>query len=555
MNEQQTVAVKRSLKVKFTFLIAVLILIVLAGNWFSFQQSKKILLKEIETRGIWITRNLVYSAWYGVEKEDKKLLEDLIKETLYEDDVMYVIIVNHNDEIMYSKSKHTEQTFILPDTIRQVPCDSQEPIVYSYVTHDQQLYDVRTPIIRKSSQLTVEDNLTSEPKAENNTGQSGPQPTSQTVCLGTLHIGISLKNLDIKLTQILSIFLLLSVFIIFIGVSGYKIASRMLVTPILQMAETATQISKGDLRQTIEITSSDEVGVLEIALSRILKASKAIAARLQKACEQIKIASDEMLSMSEEQSSVSQKQSASIYHISKTIEEIADSSRAIAENSDSVAKIAEATLQATRNVEGTVKNTINSMQEIKAQVGKNSERVVHLGEKISQIGTVVKMINTIADQTKLIAFNASIEAAGAGETGGRFSIVATEVRRLANTVVESLEEIRTLVSSIQSATRELILSSETGIRKANQGSALIAETGKTLQQIMGMVDKTTQSAKEISISTQRQQAEHGRIVGEIKEIADGSEQSVDMSKRTTEIAKELRALAAELDAVVQNFIT
>jgi methyl-accepting chemotaxis protein len=415
--------------------------------------------------------------------------------------------------------------------------------VYSYITHDEQLYDVRAPITRKGSQWSTGDGLTPE------------SLSSQIVCPGTLHIGLSLKNLDTKLAQILGLFLLLSVFIIFIGIAGYGIASRMLVTPILQMAEIATRMSKGNLPQTIEITSSDEIGVLEMALARILEASKTGTVRLKKACDQIKIVSNEMLSMSEEQSSVSQKQSASIYHIKKTIEEIAGSSRVIAENSDNVARIAEATLQAIQEVEETVKKTITGMQAIRDQVGKNSERVGHLGEKVSQIGNVVKMINTIADQTKLIAFNASIEAAGAGETGGRFSIVATEVRRLANTVVESLEEIRELVSAIQTATSELILSSETGIRKADQEAALIVETGKTLQDIMGMIDKTTRSAKEISISTQRQQTEHNQIIEEIKEIADGSEQSVDMSTRTTEIAKELRALAAEMDATVQNFMT
>jgi methyl-accepting chemotaxis protein len=555
MDEQQTAMVKRSLKVKFTLLIVVLVIFFLAGNWFSFQQSKKILLQEIETRGIWIARNLAYSVGYGVGKEDERLLDELIEGILHEDDVMYVVIVNQNDEIMFSKSKQPEQTFMLPDSLRQVSCDSEEPIVHTDIMYDQQLYDVRTAIVQRGSQQNNEDNLTEEQQEENNVKQASQATTSQLVCLGTVHIGMSLKNLDKKLTQILSTFVLLSVFIIIVGVIGYRIASRMLVIPILQMADVATQISKGDLRQTIEITSSDEVGILETALSRILEASKIIAARLKAACDKVKIVSDEMLSISEEQSSVSQKQSASIYHISRTIEEIANSSRAIAENSDSVAKIAEATLQATRDVEETVKDTITGMKEIKDQVGKNSERVVHLGEKISQIGNVVKIINTIADQTKLIAFNASIEAAGAGETGGRFSIVATEVRRLANTVVESLEEIRDSVSSIQSATSELILSSETGIRKVNQGAALIAETGTTLQQIMEMVDKTTQSAKEISISTQRQQAEHGQIVEEIKEIADGSEQSVDMSKRTTEIAKELRNLANKLDTIVQNFIT
>ena len=523
MDEQHTISVKWSLKVKISLLIVTLILVVLIGNWFSFQQSKKILFKEIETRGIWIARNLAYSV--GILPEDPSLLNKFVAGALHEDDVIYVVMVNQHDDIVSSTSKFPEQTFILPDALRQAPCNSPEPIVSAYIMSHQQLYDVRFPIVQNSD------------------------------CRGTIHIGVSLKSLDEKLTHILLIFLLLNGFIILIGVLGYRITARLLVSPILTMAEVATRVSEGDLRQTIAITSYDEVGVLEVALSKILEASRAIAARLQKACDQIKIASDEMLKMSEAQSSVSQKQSASIYHISKTIEEIATSASVIADNADRVAKIAETTLQATQAVEATSQHTIMGMQEIQDQVEKNSERVVHLGEKISQIGNVVTMINTIADQTKLIAFNASIEAAGAGETGGRFAIVATEVRRLADTVVEALEEIRELVVSVQSAANELMLSSETGIRKVKEGVALIAEIGNTLQQMTAMVDQTTQSAKEISTSTQQQQAEHGQIVAEIKEIADGSGQAVEMSKRTTEIAKALRDLAQELDAAMQNFIT
>jgi methyl-accepting chemotaxis protein len=295
--------------------------------------------------------------------------------------------------------------------------------------------------------------------------------------------------------------------------------------------------------------------MLQTALARILQASTEVAERLKAASNQIQIASDEILQMAEDQSEVAQKQSQSIYQISGTIEEIAVSSKTIAHNSDHVASMAEETLAATLNAEDIMEKTITGMDEIKEQVGKNSERVGHLGEKISQIGNVVKVINTIADQTRLIAFNASIEAAGAGEAGGRFSIVATEVRRLANTVVEALEDIRASVASIQSATSELILSSETGIRKTNQGMQLVNNAGSILQQIMEMLDNTTRSMKEISISTQQQQAEHGRIVEDIQDIISGSEQSVHMSGRTTEIAKALRTLASELDEAVQQFMT
>jgi methyl-accepting chemotaxis protein len=525
MDEQYDAIVHRSLHVKFTFLLVILLLSILVGNWLSFQQAKRILFRELETRGSWMVRNLSYNAGYAMAVNDKNVLHELLDGVLREQDVVYVVLVNPQRDMLFLTSKLAKQPLIFPEITRQVLCDRETPLVHSHLLNSQQVYDVGLRIV------------------------------SKTTCLGTVHLGVSLSNLDRELTQLLLTFLGFCLFVIVIGVISYGVTSRILVAPIVRMAEVAMRISTGDLRQTIEITSEDEVGLLEAALLRILVASRAIAGRLKHACEQIKTASDEMLSMSEEQSGVSQRQSASIHQISTTIADIARSSTLIAKQAENVAKVAETTLQATHDIDQTVKNTMTGMQDIKEQVEKNAERGVQLGEKVSQIGNVVKMINTIADQTRLIAFNASIESSGFGEADGRFTVVATEVRRLANTVVEALADIRQAVSSIQSATSEVILSSETEIRKVYQGVEFIAETGKTLQRIIELIDRTTQAAKDISIATRQQQDEHGQIVTEIKDIASGSEQSVTMSTRTTKIAKELRALANELDEAVQNFVT
>jgi methyl-accepting chemotaxis protein len=200
-----------------------------------------------------------------------------------------------------------------------------------------------------------------------------------------------------------------------------------------------------------------------------------------------------------------------------------------------------------------VKNTMENMEEMREQTVKNTEQVVLLGEKIAQIHNIIKIINTLADQTKLIAFNASIEAAGAGEAGSRFSIVAAEVRRLADTVVESVGEISSSVLSIQNATNELILSSETGMRKVNQGAMLIAESGQAIQQMTALLENITTSAREISRSMQHQFTENGKMVLQgIQEISDKTEQVIETHQKAHETARELHALAKELDETVHQ---
>lgn len=556
MDEQPLRTVRLSLKIKFTLMIALLTLIIIAGNWISFQQSKNVVLQELETRGIWIAQNLAYDTWYGVLTQNKGWLSELTEGVMHEEAIVYVALIKKNGDVLIAKSQETgEHTTFLPAR-SQHACETPAPHISSRILFGEQVSVIEVPIIRQEMAWQMTRDGTFSLERENTGGSAVPEASFVSSCLGTVQLGLSLKNVDYKLTRILLTFVLLSVVVIGIGILCYVVASRILVSPILHMADVAIRISEGDLRHTMSIVhSQDEVEILETALLRILNAFRRIAGQLKNACAQMTVASDDMLGMAEELSSVSQRQSASIYHLSENLEANAEASQTIAENSNSVAGIAEATFLATRNVKDTVRNTMTSMHEIRQQTEKDSERIVYLGEKVSQIGNVVTMINTIADQTRLIAFNASIEAAGAGETGGRFSIVATEVRRLANTVMEALEEIRDLVSSIQSATSELILASETGIRKVNQGVTSITETGQTLQQIINMIDSTTRSAKEISVLTQRQQTEYEKSVQEIKEIADSSEQSVDMSKRSTHIARELRTLADELDAIIHNFLT
>jgi methyl-accepting chemotaxis protein len=555
MDVQQGVPLKRSIKTKFSLLICVLVVIILVGNWYSFQISKNMIREEMKTRGISTARNLSYSTYHGVISGDKSLLNELSEDVLLEDDLRYVVILDKHDNMLVSKSKYNQRSFTLPEAIRYISCDNRTPVVNSYMMDDERLYNVGIRIIRQNQNIQIGDNTFPESGENRSKELGGEEKTPQQICLGTVHIGMSLKNMDSKLNYIMLIMGLVTIFVGLIGAVGSRILSQTLVNPILRIAEVAIKISKGDLRQTIEVTSNNEVGVLEAALSQILQSLNMIATRLQNACEQIKLTSDEILRMSEEQATVSQRQAISIYQIAQTIEDIAKTSKHISNNAGSVVEAAESTLQSTQKVEKTVRKTIAGMEEIHEQVGKNTERVVLLGEKIAQINNVVKIINTIADQTKLIAFNASIEAAGAGEAGGRFSIVATEVRRLANTVVESVEEIGNSVSSIQTATSELTLSSETGIRKVNQGAALITEIGNTLQEMMTMFEKTTKSAKEISDSMQKQQTDNELIVNGIEEISGGSEQSVETSKKTNEIAKELRTLAEELDATVHQFVT
>jgi methyl-accepting chemotaxis protein len=349
---------------------------------------------------------------------------------------------------------------------------------------------------------------------------------------------------------------LLCAYVIGVGVIGYILARQQITRPISRMTRVMQRMMQKDFREYSDPPlSRDEIGVGVRILSKLLKRTRHTIFGLKNTGTQISAASRENVNTAKELLETSQRQSGALAHISNAFETGAASCNTIAEHAECVASQAETVLESTQKIAHMIAQIMSAMQDLCGQTDRNSKRIGQLGEKFSQIGSVVKIINTIADQTRMIAFNASIEAAGAGESGGRFSIVATEVRRLANTVVESLEEIKELVASIQSATSELTLSSETGTRKVRQGMTLIGETETTVQQVLETIEAVVHTTRDIAHTTRQYQEEHQTMLNEMSEFTDGLQDITAISSQAVELADEMQELAQTLERTLQDIQT
>jgi methyl-accepting chemotaxis protein len=176
-----------------------------------------------------------------------------------------------------------------------------------------------------------------------------------------------------------------------------------------------------------------------------------------------------------------------------------------------------------------------------------------LGEKAHQIGAVMDLIDDIAAQTKLIAINASIEASAAGESGQRFGVVAGQVRRLADNVGQSTDEIRVRVREIQTAINELAIAAEHGTKQIDQGVALSRTTQQALDKIATSADQTSISAQQISISTRQQQTAVGQVVEALHNLSVEVDRVAASSHQTTAIVVDLGHLAQTLNDLVALF--
>lgn len=322
---------------------------------------------------------------------------------------------------------------------------------------------------------------------------------------------------------------------------------------IIRILDIVEAVDRGDLSREIKSIGQGEIVQLSDSINKMLSELRKLIKQVQEVGLHLGSAGNELFATAQQLSTGSTEQASSIAEITATVEELATTSGQIAENSDSVVKVAEEAFRSVRGGQESVNNVINNMVDIRDKVKEGCKRILALGEKSQRIGDVLEIINHIADETKLIAFNAAIEASRAGEFGKGFSVVAVEVRKLAENVVESTKTIKEIVSEIQSLANSSVMATEEQTRKVEQGVELTQKAGESISEILDMVEHTTKSAKQISIATQQQRTASEQIVQTMREVAEVSKQSAAGSKQTANAASELSTLAEDLKQMIGKF--
>lgn len=245
--------------------------------------------------------------------------------------------------------------------------------------------------------------------------------------------------------------------------------------------------------------------------------------------------------------------SSSVVEISSTMEEFTSTASQIAQHSQAVVERADKTLEDTKHGASEVENLTFKIIDISATIQSNLDEIVELGRKSKEINKIMEIINNIANQTKLIAFNAALEAASAGEAGKRFGVVAVEIRRLADSVVESTAEIEGRITEILDSVNRLVMSSEKSAQLIQEGQDYASHTVSMLIESVDGVDETTSAARQISLSTQQQQIASSQVVVALRDIEQGVRFSSDAVHKANVVTGELAALADQLRNMIIAF--
>jgi len=348
----------------------------------------------------------------------------------------------------------------------------------------------------------------------------------------------------------------LILFVVVVALLISYLIYRMIAQPVAEMLALAQAIAGGDLTPVDAYPDprrKDELARLHAALIQMLENLRDIITGIRRAALQLGSAAEQVQATLHEQVGAANKSAAAVTETTSTMEELAIIAAQIADRAQEVVEDAAETQQMAQNGAQAVADTVAKLDEIRQANESNVREILTLGRKSRRIGEVMELIDNIAARTRLIAFNAALEAAAAGESGRRFSIVAMEVRRLADNVVESTGEIRERIGEIQAATNALVLASEQEAKRIAEGVARGREARRSLDEILESAESTTTAAEQISLSTRQQRTAAEQVVEAVRSIQADSRAVAQGSAQASQVIAELVDLAADLQRTVAQF--
>ena len=339
------------------------------------------------------------------------------------------------------------------------------------------------------------------------------------------------------------------VLIVFVGV----VIVRAIRHGVTQLEQGAARLANGDLTSRIHLNGKDELsGVAQVFnkmtvdFGGLIKHIHDSSGGLTTEADKLSSIADTILESTQSQTHQAASVASSVANLNSAVGEIAD-------KTESAASAASTTCTTSEEGRLVVDRAVTSIREIARTVSESTSTVTSLGERSSQIGQIVKVIKDIADQTNLLALNAAIEAARAGEQGRGFAVVADEVRKLAERTANATSEISTMINAIQSETGNVVTTMTAGSEQVNQGVELSNQAGQVLQQINTSVMGMAEMIGQIADLTRSQRTASEEITQQVEQIATKAEANSASINQITHASHGLKRLSSMLQEEVNRF--
>ncbi|MBI2381199.1 MAG: type IV pili methyl-accepting chemotaxis transducer N-terminal domain-containing protein [Gammaproteobacteria bacterium] len=321
---------------------------------------------------------------------------------------------------------------------------------------------------------------------------------------------------------------------------------------IIRLLDEIEGLADGDLSSNATV-SEDFTGAIADALNFTIDQLRGLVATINETVVRVGGATDETRAISGELAQASRNQAQEIAGASAAINEMAVSIEQVSANASQSAQVADKSVGIAKKGADVVNNTIRGMDTIREQIQDTSKRIKRLGESSQEIGDIVSLINDIADQTNILALNAAIQAAMAGESGRGFAVVADEVQRLAERSGNATKQIEALVKAIQTDTNEAVISMESTTTEVVRGARLAQDAGVALEEIESVSKHLADLIQNISNAARQQAASAGHVSNTMHVIQEITNQTSTGTQNTAGAIGKLAELAEELRSSVAGF--
>jgi methyl-accepting chemotaxis protein len=497
---------------------------------FSFQMRESLKV-EFSKRGAAASQELAHHLGTATWSRDEEGLRLATAITLRSNpDVAYVVVRDRQGALL----GHAEvQRLVNPAMLPALP--EQAP-------GRRELSVGKRPVLETSAPIYF------EPRGRGTEG--GTQPRE---FVGSVQVGLELDVLEEAVQGVAVRGLGLGMLALAVCLLGVAALCRVLIVPLERLARAAAGMASGDLRQQIDAGGTDEVGDLARSIATMAEMLTNLLKDLRGAAADMEREATNVLATSSQQSAMANEQASAIHETGATVAEIAQTSKQATSFADTVISGTSRSDALGADGQKVVDESVAAMEKLSEQVKAIALAITDLNEQTLQIGDIITTVKDVAEQSNLLALNASIEAAKAGDQGRGFAVVAMEMRTLAEQSKMAANQVRALLGEVQKGTRAAVTATEEGSRRALAAMELAQSAGAAIKGLSDVIRDSSGAARQIAGNTRQQTIGVEQIAAAMNELTIAMQDNVEGTKRIEQVAGNLSNLSKRFSDLVGKY--